>query len=77
MLVTFGIFAFRDLLPLGTYNLSPADAQEGRLLWAKLAVLTFTAVVIPLFEPRPYATVESSVRLAPSRYNCFSSVRSY
>lgn len=54
LLATFLIFAYRDLWPLVTYTLQPADAYEDGLLWAKCVVLVLTAVVIPLVIPRQY-----------------------
>lgn len=62
LLVTFFVFAYRDLWPLATYTLRPVDAYEGGLFWAKCAVLTFTAVVIPLVIPRQYVPFDSEVR---------------
>ncbi|KAH9939277.1 uncharacterized protein BXZ73DRAFT_76000 [Epithele typhae] len=52
------VYSYRDLWPLATYTLTPADASEGALLWAKIGVLTFTAVFIPLFMPRQYIPVD-------------------
>lgn len=54
LLATFLVFAYRDLWPLVTYTLQPADVYEGGLLWAKCVVLVLTAVVIPLVIPRQY-----------------------
>ncbi len=67
LLVTFGVYAYRDLYPLCTYTLSPVDlpatfikenAVLVDLLWAKIAVLFVTAIVIPLFMPRTYIPVD-------------------
>ncbi|KAH8986970.1 hypothetical protein EDB86DRAFT_3211871 [Lactarius hatsudake] len=54
LLVTFFVYAYRDIWPLLTFVLSPADEREGILLWFKLGLLTFAAVVIPLVIPRQY-----------------------
>jgi hypothetical protein len=62
MLVTFAVYSFRDIWPLMTYTLSPADAVEGPLLWAKIAVITFAAVFVPLCIPRKYVPVDPRVR---------------
>lgn len=54
LLVAFGVFFFRDVLPFATYTDVPADAKEGWLLWTKLGILSVTAVGVPLLIPRPY-----------------------
>ena len=64
-LVAWAVYAYRDLWPLATFTLQPLDASEGSLLWAKVGVLTFAAVVIPLVMPRQYVPVDPKVR----RYN--------
>ncbi|KAH9894788.1 multidrug resistance-associated ABC transporter [Cubamyces lactineus] len=51
--VTWAVYVYRDVLPLGTTTRSPADAHEGTLLWAKFAILTIAATVIPILVPRP------------------------
>ncbi|KAF8157969.1 hypothetical protein B0H34DRAFT_797400 [Crassisporium funariophilum] len=58
LLVAFAVYLYRDIWPLATYNLKPIDLSEGVFLWVKVAVLTFTAVVIPLFIPRQYVPVD-------------------
>ncbi|GBE88702.1 ATP-binding cassette transporter abc4 [Sparassis crispa] len=54
LFVMWALYLYRDVWPLATYVLSPADIQEGPLLWAKLSMLTLAAVVIPLCVPREY-----------------------
>ena len=61
LFVAFAVYAYRDLWPLATFNLQPADLADGPVLWAKIALLTFTAVVIPLFIPRQYVPVDPKV----------------
>ncbi|KAI0633842.1 multidrug resistance-associated ABC transporter [Trametes polyzona] len=51
LLVTWAVYIYRDVVPLATNTLSPADAQEGILLWIKLSVLTIAAVIIPSVAP--------------------------
>src|SRR5882762_5199233 len=63
LLVTFSIYAYRDIWPLLTFTLSPADAGEGTLLWVKLGLLALAAVLIPLAIPRQYTPVNPKVRL--------------
>ena len=53
LLLTWAVYVYRDVIPLGTTTRSPADAHEGTLLWAKFAVLTVAAIVIPVLVPRP------------------------
>lgn len=61
LLSIFGVFAYRNVWPLATYTLEPADLAEGWLMWTKLAVLTAAAVFIPLCIPRPYIPVDPKV----------------
>ena len=63
LLTAFGVYFYRDVWPLATYTKKPLDTSEGRLLWAKFGVLTFSAVIIPLFIPRQYIPVDPKVRL--------------
>ncbi|PCH33304.1 hypothetical protein WOLCODRAFT_135046 [Wolfiporia cocos MD-104 SS10] len=58
LLVAWGVYVYRDIWPLATFTLQPADAAERSLLWAKLAVLTCAAVVVPLFVPRQYTPAD-------------------
>ncbi|PPQ77073.1 hypothetical protein CVT25_014886, partial [Psilocybe cyanescens] len=58
LLVTLGVYGYRDIWPLATYDLVPADIAEGGILWAKISVLVFITTVIPLFCPRPYIPVD-------------------
>ncbi|PPQ73485.1 hypothetical protein CVT26_010187 [Gymnopilus dilepis] len=58
LLTAFGVYFYRDVWPLATYTKKPLDTSEGRLLWAKFGVLTFSAVIIPLFIPRQYIPVD-------------------
>ena len=58
---TWAVYAYRDLWPLATFTLQPADAAEGPLCWAKIGILTAAAVVIPLTVPRQYVPVDPKV----------------
>ncbi|KAI0819312.1 multidrug resistance-associated ABC transporter [Trametes gibbosa] len=51
LVLVWVVYVYRNLVPLGTTNLSPADANEGVLLWIKMAILTEAAVLLPLFMP--------------------------
>ncbi|CCM01863.1 uncharacterized protein FIBRA_03934 [Fibroporia radiculosa] len=55
---TWLIYVYRDAWPLATVPLTPLDAAEGTLLWAKFAVLTLAAVLVPLFIPRRYVPLD-------------------
>ncbi|KAF7797042.1 hypothetical protein EIP86_008234 [Pleurotus ostreatoroseus] len=60
-LVTFAVFVlycYRDIWPLMTFTLRPADEAEGDILWAKIALVFFVSSVGPLFEPYPYIPVD-------------------
>lgn len=50
----------RDVLPLLTYTMSPAD--HSGLVWALFAVLVLTGVLLPLFTPRVYKPCDPTVR---------------
>ncbi|KAF5309503.1 hypothetical protein D9619_012343 [Psilocybe cf. subviscida] len=59
LLVTLSVFVYRDIWPLATYEQVPVDAAvEGPLFWAKFAILTIIALVVPLFIPRKYVPVD-------------------
>ncbi|KAI0697137.1 multidrug resistance-associated ABC transporter [Cytidiella melzeri] len=54
----WAVFAYRDLWPLATFTLQPLDSAEGWLIWTKIGILTFVAVVVPLFVPRQYIPLD-------------------
>ncbi|KAF9001810.1 hypothetical protein BDZ89DRAFT_1146638 [Hymenopellis radicata] len=56
--VTFCVYFYRDMFPLMTFTLSIQDPAEGKLLWAKVALLGFIGVVLPLGIPRAYVPVD-------------------
>ena len=58
------VYAYRDVWPLMTFTLHPIDSAEGDLLWAKVAVAAFVAL-LPLFEPYPYIPYDPAVRDFP------------
>lgn len=51
LLLTWIVYVYRDIMPLATTTMKPADADEGVLLWVKLAILTEAGVLVPLFTP--------------------------
>ncbi|KAI0260098.1 P-loop containing nucleoside triphosphate hydrolase protein [Gloeopeniophorella convolvens] len=58
LLVTFGVYAYRDIWPLLTYTLAPADQPGSALLWVKIGIMYLAAVLIPLVTPRQYTPVD-------------------
>ena len=62
LLATWFIFVYRNLWPLATFTLTPKDGSEGWLMWAKLTVLSVTAIGIPVLIPRPYIPLDPNVR---------------
>ncbi|CCM02335.1 uncharacterized protein FIBRA_04427 [Fibroporia radiculosa] len=58
---TWLVYIYRDAWPLATVPLTPVDAAEGTLLWAKLAMLTLVAVIVPLLIPRRYVPLDPKV----------------
>ena len=65
LLTELALYVFRDVWPLATYAGVPLDGKEGKILWAKVAVLVFTAVVVPLCIPKSYTPQEAKVTLLP------------
>ena len=64
LLGTFSVYAYRNIWPLLTFTLSPADAYEGALLWVRIGLLAFGAVLVPLLVPRRYTPIDPKARLA-------------
>ncbi|KAI9444468.1 hypothetical protein H4582DRAFT_1805817 [Lactarius indigo] len=58
LLGTFSIYAYRNIWPLLTFTLSPVDGSEGPLLWVRIGLLAFAAIVIPLLVPRQYIPID-------------------
>lgn len=61
LLTTWGLYAYRDVWPFATFTLTPQDSAEGGLLWAKFALLTLSAIIVPLCISRPYAPIDPEV----------------
>jgi len=64
LLVTFSVYAYRDVWPLLTFTLGPADGWEGALLWAKIGLLAVAGIVIPLITPRQYVPLDPKARFS-------------
>ena len=62
LLGTLSVYAYRNIWPLLTFTLSPADAEEGALLWVRIGLLAFAAVVIPVTVPRHYIPIDPKAR---------------
>ncbi|KAH9918376.1 P-loop containing nucleoside triphosphate hydrolase protein [Epithele typhae] len=50
----WGAYMYRDVWPLATVELSPADAAEGALMWIKIALLSVAGIFVPAFSPRKF-----------------------
>lgn len=61
LLVTLGVYAYRDVLPLMLRDRDPADAADGVVLWVKMFFLLDAAVVLPLLTPRVYKLYKLNV----------------
>lgn len=57
----FAVYAYRDLWPLLTFTLRPADEAEGKLLWIKVTLALLAGIVLPALEPYPYIPVDPTV----------------
>ncbi|OCF31712.1 ATP-binding cassette transporter [Kwoniella heveanensis BCC8398] len=51
------LYAYRDLWPLLTYTLDPADINNA-ITWSRVAILSVSAVIIPLLRPRTYVPAD-------------------
>ncbi|PIL29334.1 ATP-binding cassette transporter [Ganoderma sinense ZZ0214-1] len=54
LLLVWIVYIYRDVYPLATLDTTPSDISEGPFLYAKFALLTIAAVLVPLFVPRKY-----------------------
>lgn len=66
LLSIFLTYAYRDIWPLATYYDRPVDITEGGVLWLKIGITFFTAIIIPLFIPRRYIPVVAKVGICLS-----------
>lgn len=58
LLATGGTYLYRDVWPLLTYTLTPLDIAEGKLLWVKVVLSVYAAILAPLIEPYVYVPVD-------------------
>ena len=61
LLAIFSIYAYRNIWPLLTFNMTPVDAYEGTLLWIKIGLLAFAAILVPLLVPCQYIPIDPKV----------------
>ncbi|KAF8308383.1 hypothetical protein DL93DRAFT_2100728 [Clavulina sp. PMI_390] len=57
-LTTFVIYSYRDIWPLATYYLVPADEELGLFTWVRIGLLGWTALIVPGFLPRYHIPVD-------------------
>lgn len=63
LLVTFAVYAARDIWPFATVEGVPMDASYGKLLWIRIAILALTAIITPLFIPRRYIPIDPKAKI--------------
>ncbi|KAI0640447.1 P-loop containing nucleoside triphosphate hydrolase protein [Trametes meyenii] len=63
--VSWCTYIYRDVWPLATVDLSPADAYSGYTLWTIFAFLTLGGVIVPLLIPRKYIPINPADSMAP------------
>jgi hypothetical protein len=64
LLVTFSVYAYRDVWPLLTFTLVLADGWEVTLLWAKIDLRSVLGILIPLISPRQYVPLDPKARFS-------------
>ncbi|KAH9166806.1 hypothetical protein EDB89DRAFT_2115743 [Lactarius sanguifluus] len=67
LLGTFSVYAYRNIWPLLTFTLSPVDTREGPLLWVRIGLLAFAAIVIPLLVPYQYIPIDPKAIINPEQ----------
>lgn len=60
LFVTLVVFVYRDVWPLCTYPLAPAD-EAGIQLWTKIALLLVAGFIVPMATPRRYVPQDPEV----------------
>ena len=63
LLITFVVYAARDLAPLARYGGHPSDGN-GPLLWITISLLFATGILLPLVTPGKHVPVNKEVRKA-------------
>ncbi|KZP21077.1 P-loop containing nucleoside triphosphate hydrolase protein [Athelia psychrophila] len=57
LLVTMGVYAYRDIYPLAIVGKHPMDSLAGRFLWPFVSVLALTSIGPLVLAPREYVPV--------------------
>jgi len=57
LFIAWGVYAYRDIYPLFTYDLRPTD-HDTIITWIRVGLLSFAAIFIPLFRPRTYTPAD-------------------
>ncbi|PIL29335.1 ATP-binding cassette transporter [Ganoderma sinense ZZ0214-1] len=66
LVLVWSMYLYRDVYPLVTLDKTPVDLAEGPVLYAKFALLTVAAVLVPSFIPRKYVPVNPKEVLEPN-----------
>ncbi|RPD55459.1 P-loop containing nucleoside triphosphate hydrolase protein [Lentinus tigrinus ALCF2SS1-7] len=66
LFLLWSIYLYRNVWPLATVNLVPADKGEGLLLWAKITLLSLTGFVVPIVIPKKYIPVNPKEPFEPN-----------
>lgn len=66
LLVNFAVYLYTEVWPLALFNPPEHDVEDSLpkgLMWARFAVVTYGAVIVPLFIPFEYVAVDPEVCL--------------
>ncbi|KAK1228101.1 hypothetical protein PQX77_008872 [Marasmius sp. AFHP31] len=66
LLAVLGVYVYRDVYPLATFNKTPLDARDGWMVWCKIALVFIAAIAIPLFIPRRYVPYDPKQNPSPT-----------
>lgn len=66
LFVTWLLYAYRNLYPLLTYDLKPTDLDNA-ITWSRVGLLSFIAVLVPLFRPRSYSPADPRYPAEPDQ----------
>jgi hypothetical protein len=64
LFITLSVYVYRNIWPLLTFTLVPADGWEGALLWVKIGLLSLAGIVVPLITPRQYIPLDPKARIS-------------
>ncbi|KAM5539771.1 hypothetical protein V8D89_006584 [Ganoderma adspersum] len=64
--LVWSAYIYRDVYPLATLDKTPVDSAEGPILYARFALLTIAAVLVPAFVPRKYVPLNTKEVLEPN-----------